>query len=597
MPRRLGGGFFFFFAFLWVLCGKGFSLDRSAFVFARYDLEVRVDPAGHALAVRGKVLVRNVSRQAQRDVALQISSSLEWRLIQLDGKALQYVADAYTSDIDHTGVLNEAVVTLPYSVPPQGTVELEVGYDGTITRDATRLTRAGTPQDTALHNDWDEIGEPITAVRGVGYVAWYPVSMAAASVSQGTLFSELAAWKDSQRASAMNVNFCWVSESDQLAVVANGQLRNVTRNTLGAGEEDTETHTGCSRYQFAALGGTVPTFAIAGFATLDRPQINVYHLAEDSAGAQEYALDAEKVAVFVNSWFGRPKQKVQVIELPQKGDAPFESGPVLFTSFGTVRPLVEMRMAHQLVHASFHSPRRWIDEGLAYFTEALWREQQDGRASALAFMDSFLPPLQAAEAPPATHAAEGAAATNAPASNHQSETSNSLINTDDEILYRIKAMFVWWMLRDLAGDDALRAAIREYRPAADTTTSYLPNLVQRQTKRDLAWFFDDWVYRDRGLPDLRVVSAFPRATLAGAYVVTVTVENSGNAGAEAQVSLASEAGERGQPLLVPARGQAVARIQFPATPASATVNDGSVPESDMKNNSLKIAVPAAPQEP
>ena len=582
--------------FLSVLCGESFSLDRSAFVFARYDLEVRVDPAGQAIAARGKILLRNVSSQPQRDASLQISSSLEWRLLQYNGKDLQFVADSYTSDIDHTGALNEAVVTLPYAVPPQGTVELEAGYDGTIPRDATRLTRVGSPEASALHSDWDQIAEPITAVRGAGYVTWYPVAMPAANLSEGTVFSQLAAWKESQSASEMKVNFCWVSESDQLAVVANAALLNVTRQTLDANEETT-THAGCSRYQFSHLDTTVPTFAIAEFATLGRPAINVYHLAADSAGAQEYALDTEKVAPFLAGWFGPPKEKVAVVELPQKGDAPFESGAMLFTPLAGERAQIEMRMAHQLAHASFRSPRRWIDEGLAHFAETLWREQEAGRNSAIVYMDSFMPPLQAADPTPSSSSTSSSSSqTPAQTTSRGSDAANSLINTGDEILYRIKAMFVWWMLRDMVGDDVVRKAIHDYQSIQDTRTSYMPGLIQRQTKRDLSWFFDDWVYRDRGLPDFRVSSAFPRPTLAGAFVVTVTVENTGDAAAEVPVRALVSQGEQSVRILVPAHGKEIARIQIAGTPTETIVNDGSVPESDTKNNSMKIAPPSPPQE-
>ena len=59
-----------------------------------------------------------------------------------------------------------------------------------------------------------------------------------------------------------------------------------------------------------------------------------------------------------------------------------------------------------------------------------------------------------------------------------------------------------------------------------------PRLIEQAGKRPLEWFFDDWVYRDRGLPDFRVESVFPRATLNGTYVVTVTVANDGEAAAE-----------------------------------------------------------------
>ncbi len=62
---------------------------------------------------------------------------------------LQYVTQPYASDIDHTGGLSEAIVTLPQAVAPHGTIDLDIAYEGVILLDATRLTRIGTPVDAA----------------------------------------------------------------------------------------------------------------------------------------------------------------------------------------------------------------------------------------------------------------------------------------------------------------------------------------------------------------------------------------------------------------------------------------------------------------
>ncbi len=115
---------------------------------------------------------------------LQISSSLDWRSIKAGGKQLQFVSQPYTSDIDHTGALSEAIVTLPEAVAPKGTVDLEIAYEGVIVLDATRLTRLGAPETTAHSSDWDQISTKFTAVRGVGYVAWYPMATEAADLSE-----------------------------------------------------------------------------------------------------------------------------------------------------------------------------------------------------------------------------------------------------------------------------------------------------------------------------------------------------------------------------------------------------------------------------
>jgi len=94
---------------------------------------------------------------------------------------------------------------------------------------------------------------------------------------------------------------------------------------------------------------------------------------------------------------------------------------------------------------------------------------------------------------------------------------------------------VWWMLRDMVGDDALKQAIAKYRADEDKDPKYVEQLVEAAAKRDLSWFFDDWVYHDRGLPNLRVQSAHPWKTEKDVQFITVTLENLGDAGAEGSV--------------------------------------------------------------
>jgi len=543
---------------LCVLCGEAFAIDRTAFTFVSYDLEVRVDPAGQAMSARGKIRLRNNSATAQSDLTLQISSSLGWRSITVNGKDVQYSENDYTTDIDHTGAVNEAIVKLPAPVPSGGMVELEIGYAGQIVRDAKRLTAIGVPEGTAARSDWDRIEEPVTVLRGVGYVAWYQVSVPAAFVSDVEYFSALAAWKERERTSAMKVNACWVSEEENLSVIANGTLEAVKREVLGATDE-AATHGGCSLFTFSDLGSTVPTFAIGNYASLLRPAINVYHLPEHVSLAKDYVAAAEKVLPTDEAWFGAPKTKVTVVQLPDTNAVPFENGPMLFTP---LEPLdgkaLEGRMMHQLVHASFASSRPWIEEGLAHFATALLRER-DGRTAAVNYMDQFLGPLQEAEKKPGEH---------------------GIATSDDELMYRIKAMFVWWMLRDMLGETVMRRALGNYRAEQDKDAAYIQRLLEAESKRNLEEFFDQWVYRDRGLPDFRITAVYPRQSLKGQYLVSVTVENLGNAGAEVPVFVRAREVENSARLWVPAKSKASIRIELPLMPTESSVNDGSVPESD-----------------
>src|SRR5260370_42673648 len=142
--------------FICVLCASvanAITLDRETFTFISYDLNVRVEPEQQRLGVRGKIVLRNDSQMPQKIAVLQISSSLDWRSVRAGDKPLQFVSQPYTSDIDHTGALSEAIITLPEAVAPKGTIQLEVGYEGVIVLDAPTLTRIGTHEVAANTSD------------------------------------------------------------------------------------------------------------------------------------------------------------------------------------------------------------------------------------------------------------------------------------------------------------------------------------------------------------------------------------------------------------------------------------------------------------
>ena len=69
------------------------------------------------------------------------------------------------------------------------------------------------------------------------------------------------------------------------------------------------------------------------------------------------------------------------------------------------------------------------------------------------------------------------------------------------------------MLHDMVGDEVLQHALGAYRPGADVNPAYFQGLLEDGRKRDLEWFFDDWVYRNRGLPEFRVDNAYVRPLL------------------------------------------------------------------------------------
>jgi len=564
---------FFFFCFLSASVVEAFSLDREAFTFTHYDLNVRVEPEQQRFGVRGKITLRNDSPTPQKIAVLQISSSLEWRSISAGDKMLQFVAQPYTSDIDHTGTLSEAIVTLPAPIAPKETVELEIVYEGVIVLDATRLTRINAPESAAQATDWDQISTKFTAVRGVGYVTWYPIATEATSFAEGNSVAErLGRWKEREFGSTMHL---------QIAVTADeGDAPELLVNATSCPMSNESQHLFVADCSYRSLGSVVPTFMIANYEVLDREAIGIHFLRGHDASAATYADAAEKAASLINDWFGAPRTKAQTADLGNEDSPPFETGPLLITPLAGMDPKVAgLAAAHQLTHAAFSSPRPWINEGLAHFAQALYLEHQSGRQAALDYLAVHRSAIDGKN-----KNKEKLASAPTP----DDATTQSLINTYDEELYRSKAMFVWWMLRDMLGDQALKKALASYHAEDDKEPSYLLRLIQAQTQKDLEWFFDDWVYRDHGLPDFKVASAFTRKLLPEGFMVTVTVENPGAAGAEVPVTVKYAGGEVTKRLVVRSKSNGVIRIEVTKPPEEIVVNDGSVPESNTTNNVFKI---------
>jgi hypothetical protein len=311
---------------------------------------------------------------------------------------------------------------------------------------------------------------------------------------------------------------------------------------------------------------------------LERPTVEVRYLPGHDTAATNYADEAEKVAPFIREWFGPQREKAKTADLPDRNAAPFESGALLLTPLANKDPKFSgLAAAHQLTHAAFLSFRPWIEEGLAHFAQALYLEREKGRPAALEYMGLHRFALGQVEQ------------STAPRSDD--DVTGSLVNTTSEDLYRSKAMYVWWMLRDMVGDAALKKALAAYRPEQDKEPSYMQRLIAAQTQRDLGWFFDDWVYHDRGLPDFKVESVFPRKTMTGSFMLTITVDNLGTAGAEVPVVIKFTGGEIMRRLEVRAKDRAVIRVEVPAVAREVAVNDRSVPESDVTNNVFKLESP------
>ncbi len=565
------------------------AIDRDAFTISRYQLEVQLDRASQVIVVTGKLTLRNDSSKPQKLATLQVSSSLAWNAITVDDKPVQWVGDNYTSDIDHTGSLSEAIVTLPKDIVPAATVTLDVQYGGTITADATRLTRTGAPADVAARNDWDQISDAFTAVRGLGYVAWYPVAIEAVRLSDGNaVFDAIALWKHRHDRSEFDVSFAMEAGDGKQP------LRIVTNIAdSGEGKLVPEVQGNKTSFRLVAkahlpeLGEVVPTFAIANYVELERPTITLRHVPDNTSLARDYVVAAEANDPLLHDWLPEPTQPARVIELTDPNANPWQNGAVLFTPLREApTATLQLLLLPVQVASRFHSPHAWIQNGLERFLQAVAVERRSGRHAALEFLDQYREPLVQAEL--AAHPTANGSTTGV---SQASIANNTLLNTNDELYLRGKGGFVFWMLRDMVGEETMQRAVAAYRGGADKDPGYFQKLLQSSPKRDLEWFFDDWVYRDRGLPEFHVESAYTRPLLSEAnksFLVTATIENRGGAGAEVPVLIQTPSGEKSVRVVVKAGQKGTGRIEVPVSPDKITVNDGSVPEANLGNNVYQI---------
>jgi hypothetical protein len=289
---------------------------------------------------------------------------------------------------------------------------------------------------------------------------------------------------------------------------------------------------------------------------------------------------ADRVTPFLQGWLGKsPRSELTVLELPEDTDTPFETGALFAAPVRAASAdVLDGVMAHALTHAWVQSKRAWLNEGVAHFMGTLWTEKQQGRERALATLEAGRQALTLAE-PESPGAGDG----------------QPLVTAIAPVYYRTKAAYVFWMLRGIVGDQTLSAALRAYNPATDTENDSFEKLVEQAgDRRDLRWFFNDWVYADKGLPDLSIDSVFPsRASVPGSWLVAVNVANIGYAAAEVPVQVISDSTSVTQRVVLAGRSKAVLRVLIEGQPTEVRANDGTIPEVGATIHSKMLeAVPA-----
>jgi len=549
--------------------------ERQALTFTSFDLDVHLRPDAHQIAVRASLSVRNDAKIPLERIPLQLSSSLNWERIRVEGRDIAFQVATLNADFDHTGQLHEAAVTLDQPLAPGGSVQLDVTYSGTIPVSAQRLIAIGTPEDVARHSDWDQIDTAFTGLRGFGNVVWYPVSAVPVILGDGArLFDEMGEQKLRLAGARFRLHLTVEFPHGEAPTIAliNGHAAELhVTDSAGPGIDIPGVAT--AQLDEARLGFEAPSLFVAIRKPHSGTNVTAWTLPDNEVAVQSWTAAAAEVTPFLQGWLGqRPRAQLTLLDLPDRQDAPYETGALLATSLHEApQEQLDGVMAHALTHAWMQSPRAWLSEGVAHFMGTLWVEKQQGRQKALSALEAGRQALALAE----------------PGSPGES-TGQPLALAIAPAYFRTKAAYVLWMLRDVVGDPTLSAALRAYDSAQDVNKthgndaepgSFEMLVEQAGTRRDLAWFFADWVNADKGLPDLSIESVFPSAQPAGNWLVAVNVANSGYAAAEVPVTVRTDLTSVTQRVRIPARGKAVQRILIQGKPTEIQVNDGTVPEN------------------
>ena len=562
--------------------------ERDAVTFTSYDLDVHLDPAKNSMTVRAVLKIRNDGKAPLAHLPLEISSTLKWQSIHIDGKDTPFTVATLNSDTDHTSQLDEAAVTLGAPLAAGATIDVDATYSGAVTPNAQRLTTLGTPSDIALHSEWDEIGLDFTGLRGFGNVVWYPVAAEPVILGDGArLFDEVGQVKLRTASARFRLRLTDEFPHGQPPTIAlvNGRtlalnvvdVSNPVEGMPGVATADTGDTT---------LGFTAPSLFVAMRTAHPLTNATLWTASPDTGpddtNIANWTTAAAAVSPFVAQWLGpKPRSELTILDLPDPADVPFETGAMLGASIrAETEDQLEDALAHTFTHAwvsgSGQMPPPWLDEGVAYLIGTLWLEKKTGRTRALESLEAPRAALALAEPPsPGENPGQPLAQAYSPA------------------YYRTKAAYVLWMLRDMVGDSALSSALSGFYaglndPAQtgdtpgtqDSPNSRFEKLLEHASNRDLSWFFQDWVNADKGLPDLSIDGVFPEAAQAGNTLVAVDVANSGYASVEVPVTVSAAGPPVTHRLIVPSRGKATVRILVPGKPTQVQVNDGSVPETE-----------------
>ena len=566
--------------------------ERTAVVITSTRLDLHLIPGEAREEARATLTLRNTSGSALRRIPLQISSTLRWENVAASTpgglKPVAFTQAPISTDTDHTGYAQEAVLTLAEPLAPGASMTVATFYAGEIRRSAQRLELLGVSAEKAAAQDWDAIvpttDAAATALRGFGDVLWYPVAAATATLGEGNqLVQAVARQRLLGMAATMQLRVAVEYTGDPPnGVIFDGELRPLEHSSDSDTELIDATHgVATAEFPTGPVGYQTPSVFLTAQAAVTMEDELLSVVTARAEAMQSYGSAAAQMRPLLAQWLGATP-RMPMLLLDHTGER-FEDAGFLAMELqpGQSNAQIVPELMTPLTHAWFGPGRRaiaraglWLDQGLPEFMGLLWTERNAGRQAALAELGQASALLALAEPDFAAH---------------PDAVGEPLPEASAQVYLRLKSASVLWQLRELLGDPVLRASLTEWRhsvslnPKLEGEAKAFQRAVEAASKQDLGWFFDDWVNRDRGLPDLTIVAATPRAVPAqpgksAGYLVAVEVRNDGEAVADVPVTVRGSTTSQTERLRIVAHASNSVRIVFEDQPESVQVNDGSVPE-------------------
>ena len=546
--------------------------ERSAITCTSFDLDIHLQPSDGGLSAVARVQIRNDGTKALPVIALQLSSSLHWEGVsQVQDQRtekLQFDAHLLQSDADQSGEISEAVVRLREPLAVGATAELTLIYSGHVPNSPS--AGEGLSSSSATQADLSLSWPDGIFLRGYGHVLWYPVASPQTFLGEGASLARTSGEQMLRQAKSkvrLRLSVEYTGSASQVAIFCGReQPLNAWADTSGNAVSKAS-GIATAELPWAELGFR-PLSLLITRAPVPLPGDTLALVPGQSDRAAELSAAASAVKGMLDEWLGvRPSRPVIVVDRP---GALFADTGLLVAPLGQTSPqTMETDLVPVLTRTRFPSSQAWLERGTAQFAALLWLERTQGRPELLNLLADTSRALALAESV-------------SPSPSHMRE---SLLHTGEAAFYRDKAAAVLWMLRTLASDAALKRTFQSYEGDVklDQDPLGFERLLEHLSGKNLDWFFQDWVYHDRGLPDLSIVSATARALPAKTAIdagrlVAVEVRNDGGAAAEVPVTVRSGTLTATERLRINAHTVGSVRVLFQGQPEEVQVNDGTVPE-------------------